>query len=143
MNKPAPDSAPAGNAAHASSAKAEQREKQLAEAEELLADRVDRAGFAKGLYFGQARHDKRPRYPNLEHDEAVNRLVAEVGKFCRESIDPAAIDRNAEIPRSVVEGLGKLGVLGACLPREHGGSGLSQVAYCRVLEVLGGHCGST
>ena len=54
-----------------------------------------------------------------------------------------AIDREAEIPDSVVRGLGQLGVLGACLPRSCGGLGLSQASYCRLLEVLGGHCGST
>ena len=43
----------------------------------------------------------------------------------------------------MIDGLGQLGVLGACLPTDCGGLGLSQAAYCRMLEVLGGHCGST
>ncbi len=34
-------------------------------------------------------------------------------------------------------------MLGACLPKSCGGLGLSQTAYCRLLEVLGGHCAST
>ena len=48
-----------------------------------------------------------------------------------------AIDREAEIPDSVVRGLGWLGVLGACLPKEFGGGGFSQASYCRMIEVLG------
>jgi alkylation response protein AidB-like acyl-CoA dehydrogenase len=43
----------------------------------------------------------------------------------------------------VISGLGKLGVLGACLPKSCGGLELPQAAYCRILEVLGGHCAST
>ncbi|MEX2560197.1 MAG: acyl-CoA dehydrogenase family protein, partial [Pirellulales bacterium] len=60
-----------------------------------------------------------------------------------EHIDPVEIDRQAEIPPQVIDGLAKLGVLGACLPTSCGGLGLSQTAYCRVVEVLGGRCAST
>ena len=70
-------------------------------------------------------------------------MVDELRQFCREHIDAAAIDRDAEIPQSVIDGLGKLGVLGACVPQEFGGGGFSQTSYCRMIEVLGGHCGST
>ena len=35
-----------------------------------------------------------------------------VRAFTREHIDAAAIDRNADIPREVIDGLGKIGVLG-------------------------------
>ena len=69
--------------------------------------------------------------------------MADLRQFCAEKIDPVAIDRKAEIPQEVISGLGKLGVLGACLPTACGGMDLSQSAYCRILEVLGGHCGST
>ncbi len=34
-------------------------------------------------------------------------------------------------------------MLGACLPKSCGGLELSQTSYCRILEVLGGHCSST
>ena len=70
-------------------------------------------------------------------------LIERVRRFCQDEIDPVAIDRQAEIPQSVIDGLGRLNVLGACLPTSCGGLGLGQVDYCRVMEVLGGHCGST
>lgn len=120
----------------------ELREQQLKQAEELLGDRPHSAGFVKGLFFGDYAVDRLPPYPgpaSLETDALVARLQA----FCRERIDPVAIDRQAEIPAAVVAGLGQLGVLGACLPRSCGGQALSQTDYCRLLEVLGGHCGST
>jgi alkylation response protein AidB-like acyl-CoA dehydrogenase len=120
-----------------------QREKQIAEAEELLGDRLAQAGFAKGLYFGSFANEKLLAYPDLAADVATTALADELRRFCETEIDPVAIDREALIPQSVVGGLGRLGMLGACLPTDCGGRGLSQTQYCRLLEVLGGHCAST
>jgi len=120
-----------------------QREKQIAEAEELLGDRLAQAGFAKGLYFGSFANEKLLAYPDLAADVATPELASELRQFCEAEIDPVAIDREALIPQSVVGGLGRLGMLGACLPTDCGGRGLSQTQYCRLLEVLGGHCAST
>ncbi|HEX4130826.1 MAG TPA: acyl-CoA dehydrogenase family protein [Pirellulales bacterium] len=119
------------------------RDKQVAEAEELLGDSLHRAGFAKGLYFGRYLDERLMPYPPPAKLSAVDGLISQLRQFCREAIDPVAIDREAMIPDSVVAGLGRLGVLGACLPKSVGGLDLSQAEYCRVLEVLGGHCAST
>ncbi|MCE9552191.1 MAG: acyl-CoA dehydrogenase family protein [Planctomycetes bacterium] len=119
------------------------RNKQMAEAEAILGDRLSQVGFAKGLYFG---HYLKPRlgdYPDPEANPVHREMAAKLKDFCRREIDPVAIDRNAKIPESVIHGLGELGVLGACLPVDCGGRGLSQTAYCRLVEQLGGHCGST
>ena len=70
-------------------------------------------------------------------------LVERLKLFCQEKIDPDAIDSNAEIPPHVIRGLGELGLLGACLPKGCGGNGMSQTSYCRLIQVPGGHCGST
>jgi alkylation response protein AidB-like acyl-CoA dehydrogenase len=122
---------------------AAQRQRQMAEAEELFGERLEKAGFAKGLYFGEYKNEKLLPYPDIHAHADTNRRVEELTAFCQAEVDPVAIDRNSEIPRSVIDGLGRLGVLGACMPKEHGGSGLSQTDYCRLLEVLGRHCGST
>src|SRR5205814_10133215 len=84
-------------------------------------------------------------YPILPADEqaTVEAAVAEVRQFAEEHIDAAAIDRNADIPPEVVRGLGELGVLGMTAPREFGGRGFSQLGYCKIMEVIGGHCSST
>ncbi len=120
-----------------------QREKQMAEAEELLGDRLQQVGFAKGLYFGTFANDKLLAYPDLAADQQTSSQVDELHHFCLSEIDPVAIDREAMIPQRVIDGLGQLGMLGACLPKECGGRGLTQAQYCRLLEVLGGHCAST
>ena len=118
-------------------------EEQMKQAEEILGDKVQEVGFAKGLFFGQFLGEKLLPYPDTSHNEPVNRLVADLRQFCAEKVDAVAIDKKAEITQEVISGLGKLGVLGACLPVACGGMDLSQSAYCRMLEVLGGHCGST
>jgi acyl-CoA dehydrogenase family protein 9 len=119
------------------------REKQIAEAEELLADRPAERGFAKGLFFGEYLNDALLPYPDLAHDPAALELQDQLKTYLQASVDPVQIDRQAEIPQSVITGLGQLGVLGACLPTSVGGRALSQTSYCQLLEVLGAHCGST
>ncbi len=118
-------------------------EQQMAQAEEVLGDRLHEVGFAKGLFFGQYLGKKLLPYPDLERDPRASKMVANLRRFCQEHIDAAAIDRDSEIPQRVIDGLGKLGLLGACLPLEFGGGGFDQTSYCRMLEVLGGHCGGT
>ena len=119
------------------------REEQMAQAEEILGDRLEEIGFAKGLFFGQYLGDKLLPYPDLGADSQTQALAARLKDFCADKVDPAAIDRQARIPDAVIAGLGSLGILGACLPKECGGMELSQTSYCQLLEVLGGHCGST
>jgi alkylation response protein AidB-like acyl-CoA dehydrogenase len=119
------------------------RDKQVAEAEELLGDTLDKVGFAKGLYFGRYLDERLLPYPSITPNPQGDALVARLRQFCKDEIDPGAIDRDAKIPDRVVEGLGRLGVLGACLPHHVGGLDMSQTQYCRLLEVLGGHCAST
>ena len=117
-------------------------QEQLAQAEAILGDRLDQVGFVKGLFFGQYFQDRLPAYP-LSADDRTAALTRQLKGFCATSVDPEQIDRDARIPVSVVQGLGQLGVLGACLPKSCGGLDFSQTSYCRLLEVLGGHCGST
>src|SRR6516162_7585263 len=120
---------------------AAQIEQQKQQAEELLFSGPQTLGFAKGLFFGHYNAALLNPYPQVAPEEQ-NRLtdkLAEVRRYCEEHIDPVAIDRNAEIPADVVAGLGRLGVLGATAPREVGGLGLSQLANCRIMDVIGGH----
>jgi len=124
---------------------ASQMQEQKKQAEELLFSEKLKLGFAKSLFFGQFQADLLFPYPDLRPDEKpiVEKAVAEVRKFADESIDAAAIDRASDIPRSVIEGLAQLGVLGMTAPAEFGGRGFSQLGYTKILQVIGGHCSST
>lgn len=118
---------------------------QKKQAEELLFSGPEHLGFGKRMFFGQFRTDHIMPYPTLPPDEqkTVDEAVRKVREFCESSIDAAEIDRIADIPKQVVAGLGQLGVLGMTGSKEYGGQGFSQQGYCKVLEVLGGHCSST
>ena len=118
---------------------------QMRQAEELLFYEPPREGFAKALFRGEFRADIVFPYPRLSdrERETVESAVAAVRVFAQSHIDAAAIDRDADIPRSVIDGLGELGVLGMTAPVDHGGRGFSQQGYCRIMEVIGGRCAST
>src|SRR2546426_3926262 len=90
------------------------REKQVREAEELLFAGPQKLGLAKGLFLGRFVADWVMPYPRIppKQADAAERAVAEVRHFLDEHLDPAAIDRQADIPRQVIEGLGRLGGLG-------------------------------
>src|SRR4051794_23207511 len=92
----------------------EQVEQQRKQAEELLFSGPQTLGFAKGLFFGHFNAPLLFPYPEVSPRErpALDATLAEVRAFCRDHIDAAAIDREARIPDSVVEGLGRIGVLG-------------------------------
>ena len=58
------------------------------------------------------------------------------------TIDSDAIDREGEIPESVVQGFRDIGAFGIKIPREYGGLGLSQMTYIRALELVTSQDGS-
>jgi acyl-CoA dehydrogenase family member 9 len=121
------------------------RARQMRQAEELLGSSASATGFAKPLFRGEFRGDALFPYPELSEAErpGVEASVAAVREFADTHIDAAAIDREADIPPSVIRGLADLGVLGMAAPIEWGGRGISQMGYCRILEVIGGHCAAT
>src|SRR2546428_1336410 len=121
------------------------RQKQMRAAEELLFAGPQKLGLAKGLFLGRFVADWVMPYPAVRPAEQarLDDSLARLRTFLDERLDPAAIDRQADIPREVIDGLARLGVFGMTAPREVGGSGLSQMAYCRVMEGVGSRCGST
>src|SRR6059036_2775621 len=122
-----------------------QRQKEIQQAEELLFAGPQALGFAKGVFQGHFVSDwvmPYPRIPEAQQGE-LDQTLAELRKFLNEDLDPAEIDRQADIPRSVIDGLGRVGVLGMTAPKEYGGHGFSQMANCKVLEEIGRRCAST
>jgi alkylation response protein AidB-like acyl-CoA dehydrogenase len=84
-------------------------------------------------------------YPEIRPDEreTADRALAEVREYVQKHLDARAIDRNAMIPQETIDGLGRIGMLGMTAPVEFGGRNLSQLAYTRLMEVVGGRCAST
>src|SRR5246500_5791577 len=122
-----------------------QRQKEIQQAEELLCAGPQALGFAKGLFQGHFVADwvmPYPRVPEADQSE-LDQTLTELRKFLNADLDPAEIDRQADIPRSVIDGLGRIGVLGMTAPKEYGGHGFSQMANCKALEEIGRRCAST
>jgi acyl-CoA dehydrogenase family protein 9 len=122
-----------------------QRQKEIKQAEELLFSGHQELGFAKGLFLGNFVADWAMPYPRLssQQEAEVEEAVSELRQFLDQHLDSDAIDRNADIPREVIDGLGRVGVLGMTAPKEVGGRGFTQMQYCKVLEEIGGRDAST
>src|SRR5213592_3184486 len=122
-----------------------ERQKEIQQAEELLFAGPQALGFAKGLFQGYFVSDwvmPYPRIPATQQAE-LDRTLIELRQFLDEHLDPAEIDRQADIPRDVIDGLGRVGVLGATAPLEYGGRGFTQMVNCKLLEEIGHRCAST
>src|SRR5206468_1289969 len=122
-----------------------QRQKEMQQAEELLFSGRQELGFAKGLFLGNFVADWVMPYPRLDatRETELESALNEVRQMLDRELDPDWIDRNAEIPRNLVEGLAHTGVLGMTVPREFGGRGFSQMQCCRILEEIGKRDAST
>jgi alkylation response protein AidB-like acyl-CoA dehydrogenase len=122
-----------------------QRQQEIQQAEELLFAGPQALGFAKGLFQGHFVSDWVMPYPRIAEAEQgqLDQTLAELRKFLNEDLDPEEIDRKADIPRNVIDGLGRIGVLGMTAPAEYGGHGFSQHANTKILEELGTRCAST
>src|SRR5205823_8719484 len=100
-----------------------QRQKEIQQAEELLFAGKQELGFAKGLFLGNFVADWAMPYPRLTDAQQteVDRALAELRQFLDEHLNPEAIDRMADIPRDVINGLGRVGVLEMTASKEVGG----------------------
>ncbi|MBA3273885.1 MAG: acyl-CoA dehydrogenase family protein, partial [Chthoniobacterales bacterium] len=116
-----------------------QRHKEMQQAEELLFSGHQELGFAKGLFLGKFVADWTIPYPRVTaaQQRDLDAALAEIRPMLDRELDSDRIDRDADIPRNVIEGLARTGVLGMTAPKEHGGAGFSQMQYCKVLEEIG------
>ena len=122
-----------------------QRQKEIQQAEELLFAGPQAVGFAKGLFQGHFVADwvmPYPRIPAAQQTE-LDQTLTELRQTLDAELDPTEIDRQADIPRKVIDGLGRVGVLGMTALAEYGGRGFTQMANCKVLEEIGRRCAST
>lgn len=79
----------------------------------------------------------------LSEDEKMVRDACR--DFSKEKIEPLSrqIDRDHNVPMSLVEECASLGFMGVCVPEQYGGSGLSNTSYALIVEELARGCAST
>jgi acyl-CoA dehydrogenase family member 9 len=97
---------------------------------------------AKNLVAGRILEDQLFPYPNLrDKDQEVLRLMVEaIDQFLGpKQRDFKRWDQEAQQPAEFIQGMRDLGLFGLIIPEEHGGLGLSNAGYARVLSQSSGH----
>ena len=80
---------------------------------------------------------------NLTEEEQLTQEM--VRQFAQNSVEPLAdkIDKEHYYPKELVAQMAELGLMGVYVPEQYGGSGLSNLAYCLIIEELSVACAST
>jgi len=97
---------------------------------------------AKSLFAGRIEEDNLFPYPRLrDRDREVLGMMIEAidGFLAPHRDDFKRWDREAEQPAEFIQGLKELGLFGLIIPEEHGGLGLSNAGYARVLSQTSTH----
>src|ERR1700748_1495503 len=92
---------------------------------------------AKGLVAGRILEDQLFPYPSIRpKDQKVwGAMLDAIDQFLQpKHADFKRWDREAAQPAEFVQGLRDLGLFGLIIPEEHGGLGLSNAGYARVLS---------
>lgn len=79
--------------------------------------------------------------PSPSDAEALDALLEDLRRFLDAKVDGETFDREAALPDGVLDGLAERGVLGAYVPPEYDGIGLSQVDTTEVLAEISGRDG--
>src|ERR1700732_3587859 len=97
---------------------------------------------AKNLMSGRILEEQLFPYPSLRDKdrEVLGMMVDEIDQFLGpKHLDFKRWDRAAEQPAEFIQGLRDLGLFGLIIPEEHGGLGLSNAGYARVLSQSSSH----
>src|SRR5881296_1630189 len=100
--------------------------------------------FVRDLFLGRLRLDLVHPYPEQDAEEIrrAQPFLERLERLVRETVDSDRIDREGEIPETVIQGLRELGAFGIKIPREYGGLGLSQLSYMKAIELVSSIDGS-
>src|SRR5438094_7954602 len=101
------------------------------------------ASFGKSLFFGDILEDQLFPYPEMPREQAklVAPICETIDKYMS-TIDSKQLDRTAEMPPELLQSLREIGLFGLIVPQEHGGIGLSNTGYARVMQEIAGWDGS-
>src|SRR5437016_2672134 len=93
------------------------------------------ASFGKSLFFGEILEDQLFPYPGMTRDQAelVAPICETIDRYMG-GIDSRKLDREGEFPPEVLQSLREIGLFGLIVPEEHGGLGLSNSGYARVMQ---------
>ena len=100
--------------------------------------------FMKSMFFGQIREDLIFPFPRVAEDtsESIKMILDSVQKFAQDRFHSAEWDEKGAMPREIVTALAEMGMMGIAVPEEHGGLGLPQMGYARVMQEVSSLDGS-
>ena len=78
-----------------------------------------------------------------EDKEIGDKYIEKITSYLEKNLDPNKVDATREIPKEVIEELGKMGAFAMKIPKEYNGLGLSQINYNRVVMKIASYCAST
>jgi alkylation response protein AidB-like acyl-CoA dehydrogenase len=101
--------------------------------------------FVGDIFMGHVQVGTIYPYPaqTAEDRKIGDAFLAKLEPFLKANLDGDKVDREGQIPDSVMKGLADMGCFGMKIPKEYGGLGLSQINYNRALAVVNEYCGST
>lgn len=101
--------------------------------------------FLAELFAGKVDWEMIYPYPEQDPEDAKigDEFVAKVVDFLKKNLNPDQVDKTHEIPKTVIEGLAKLGCFGVKIPKQYGGLGMSMMNYNRMIAAISSYCGST
>ncbi len=96
--------------------------------------------FMKSLFFGVIDESLILPWPepNPQEVDTLRPLLESVRRYFGREVDSAEIDRNECIDVEVLRGLKDLGLFGMLVPASHGGAGLTNTGYARVIQEIAG-----
>ncbi|RSM52788.1 acyl-CoA dehydrogenase [Actinoplanes sp. ATCC 53533] len=106
-------------------------------AEEARQSEWRKPSFGKELFLGRFRLDLIDPWPVAEPRPDAEEFLAKLEAYLRAEVDGPRIEREARIPDDVFHGLARLGAFGMKIDKEYGGLGLSNLHYCKALELIG------
>jgi len=125
--------------------KRDAEKKSLEVAEQAREKEWKKPSFVGRLFMGEMHADLVFPFPEqTDEDKAEgDAKLAEVRDYLAKHVDADKIDETKNIPKSVLNGLAKLGLFGIKIPKEYGGLGMSQVNYNRIIQLVASHCANT
>ncbi len=103
----------------------------------------EQPSFLRELFLGRFRLDLIDPHPEVDPEqEARAKPFMDALRDVMDRVDSDAIDREGNIPESLVQELRDIGAFGIKIPREYGGLGLSQTSYIRAMGMVTSKDGS-
>ncbi len=96
------------------------------------------------FFFGEINESLIFPYPHFSDAqvEMAKEMTAAVDQFAKDNIDGEKFDKEAHLPKEVIQGLAEMGLLGLGVPEDFGGLGLDYSLYCRIFAQVASHDGA-